>query len=70
VTRLLTAHDLHRALYAGDDTTDLDGFTALNGLELAIRVAVSSPEAPADLAERADLVVDSPASFAELLAKL
>jgi trehalose-phosphatase len=70
VTRLLTAHNLHRALYAGDDTTDLDGFTALNGLELAIRVAVGSPEAPADLAGRADIVVDSPAELAELLGKL
>lgn len=70
VAHLLAAHDLQRALYAGDDTTDLDGFAALDGLELAIRVAVSSPEAPATLAGRADIAVDSPAAFAELLATL
>jgi trehalose 6-phosphate phosphatase len=70
VSRLLAAHDLRRGLYAGDDTTDLDGFAALDGLELAIRVAVSSAEAPAALAERADIVVDSPAAFADLLERL
>ena len=32
VRRLLAAHGLERALYAGDDTTDLDGFAALDGL--------------------------------------
>jgi trehalose 6-phosphate phosphatase len=70
VKHLLAAHNLHRGLYAGDDTTDLDGFSALDGLELGIRVAVSSPEAPPDLAKQADLVVDSPAALAELLARL
>jgi trehalose 6-phosphate phosphatase len=70
VTSLLASHALHRALYAGDDTTDLDGFMALDGLELAIRVAVQSAEGPADLAQRADIVVDSPASLAGVLAGL
>lgn len=67
VVRLLAESGLRRALYAGDDTTDLDGFTALDGLELAVRVAVSSPEAPTELGRRADLVVGSPAAFLELL---
>jgi len=67
VRRLLDETGLRRALYAGDDTTDLDGFAALDGLELAVRVAVASPEGPAELRARADVVVDSPASFAELL---
>ncbi len=70
VIHLLAAHDLHRALYAGDDTTDLDGFAALDGLELGIRVAVSSAEAPSGLVERADIVVDSPAALGELLASI
>lgn len=70
VAHLLAAHDLRRALYAGDDTTDLDGFAALDGLDLAVRIAVSSAEAPAGLADRADIVVDSPAALAELLARL
>jgi trehalose 6-phosphate phosphatase len=70
VTSLLAAHGLQRALYAGDDTTDLDGFAALDGLELAVRVAVRSAEGPESLAEQADLVVDSPAGLAALLAEL
>ena len=44
VRRLLEQHALTRALYAGDDTTDLDGFAALDGLEVAVRVAVVSAE--------------------------
>jgi trehalose-phosphatase len=70
VASLLAAHGLNRALYAGDDTTDLDGFAALDGLELAVRVAVQSAEGPADLSTRADLVVDSPAALAALLTQL
>src|SRR5262249_26095057 len=57
VRRLLGERGLRRALYAGDDATDLDAFHGLDGLEVALRVAVSSPEAPAGLVEAADLVV-------------
>jgi trehalose 6-phosphate phosphatase len=70
VARLLAEHDLRRGLYAGDDTTDLDGFRALDGLELAVRVAVRSPEAPPTLAEAADVVVDSPEELLEVLRRL
>jgi trehalose 6-phosphate phosphatase len=70
VRRLLTAHGIERALYAGDDTTDLDGFAALDGLEAAVRVAVASPEAPTALAAQADVVVSSPEELAGLLARL
>jgi trehalose 6-phosphate phosphatase len=70
VRRLLETSGLRRALYAGDDTTDLDGFAALDGLDAAVRVAVSSPEGPIELGERADLVVGSPASFLEVLRQL
>ena len=70
VEHLLQQTDLRRALYAGDDTTDLDAFAALDGLELAVRVAIASPEAPAALRARADLVLDSPAALAVLLAEL
>ena len=59
VRRLLAAHGLQRALYAGDDTTDLDGFAALDGLQYAVRVAVVSTEGPSDLGARADVVVGS-----------
>jgi trehalose 6-phosphate phosphatase len=70
VLRLLDETGLDRALYAGDDTTDLDGFAALDGLEVAVRVAVASSEGPSELRERADVVVDSPAAFAKLLRDL
>jgi trehalose 6-phosphate phosphatase len=70
VRRLLAETRLRRALYAGDDTTDLDGFAALDGLELAVRVAVASPESPPELRRLADLVVESTADFAALLHRL
>jgi trehalose-phosphatase len=70
VRQLLDRSGLRRALYAGDDTTDLDGFTALDGLEAAVRVAIVSTEGPSELGAHADLIVGSPAAFRELLARL
>jgi trehalose 6-phosphate phosphatase len=70
VQALLVDRGLRRALYAGDDTTDLDGFRGLDGLEVAVRVAVGSPEGPPELREAADLVVDGPAGALELLRAL
>jgi trehalose 6-phosphate phosphatase len=70
VTQLLEEAGLRRALYAGDDTTDLDGFRALDGLEVGIRVAVSSDEAPSELVDAADVVVNSPAELLALLSRL
>src|SRR4051794_10896711 len=70
VIHLLEREGLQRALYAGDDTTDLDAFAALEGLELAVRVAVASPEGPEELRAQADLVVASPAELAGLLRAL
>jgi trehalose 6-phosphate phosphatase len=70
VRMLLEERGLGRALYAGDDTTDLDAFRGLDGLELAVRVAVASAEGPPELVEAADLVVDSPQELVGLLARL
>jgi trehalose 6-phosphate phosphatase len=70
VAHLLAKSGLRRALYAGDDTTDLDAFRALDGLELGVRVAVASSEGPPELRDTADLVVDGPAAFLELLRSL
>jgi trehalose 6-phosphate phosphatase len=70
VRRLLEERGLRRALAAGDDTTDLDSFSALDGLDVAVRVAVASPESPRALIEAADLVVASPAEFLEVLRRL
>jgi trehalose 6-phosphate phosphatase len=70
VRHLLEESGLTRALYAGDDTTDLDGFAALDGLEAAVRVAVVSTEGPSELGERADLIVSSTEELLELLKRL
>jgi len=70
VRRLLEEVSLDRALYAGDDTTDLDAFRALEGLEVGVRVAVVSEEGPAELAREADIAVGSPGELAELLRML
>jgi trehalose 6-phosphate phosphatase len=70
VQALLEERGLRRALYAGDDTTDLDAFRGLDGLEIAVRIAVASAEAPPGLREAADLTVGSPAELLELLRKL
>ena len=70
VRHLLAGADLQHALYAGDDTTDLDAFHALEELALGVCVAVSSDEAPEELVRTADIVVDSPAQLVELLRRL
>ncbi len=70
VRRLLEEHGLRRALAAGDDTTDLDAFAALDGLDVAVRVAVASEEAPGALLDTADVVVGSTGEFLDLLRKL
>ena len=67
VRQLLADAGLQRALVAGDDTTDLDAFRALDGLELAVRVAVASDEGPPELRDAADIVVASAEEFLELL---
>jgi trehalose 6-phosphate phosphatase len=70
VAHLLGERGLTRALYAGDDTTDLDAFAAVAPLELGVRVAVASPEGPAALREAADVVVGGPAELLQLLQRL
>jgi trehalose 6-phosphate phosphatase len=70
VRALITRAGVSRALYAGDDTTDVDAFRGLDGLELGVRVAVDSGEAPPDLVAAADLVVDGTAGVLALLRAL
>ena len=70
VRSLLEETGLRRALYAGDDVTDLDGFAALDGLDLAVRVAVASAESPSELAQRADMQVSDPSAFVEILRQI
>lgn len=68
------AAGLEAVVFAGDDTVDLPGFDALDELAAqgvaTLRVAVESDEAPRELLERADVVVDGPAGAVELLRKL
>jgi trehalose 6-phosphate phosphatase len=70
VRALVTRAGVRRALYAGDDRTDLDAFDGLDGLELGVRVAVRSAEAPPELLAAADLVVDGPDGVRDLLRRL
>nr|MDQ3958484.1 trehalose-phosphatase [Actinomycetota bacterium] len=74
VRRRVEEADLSAAAFAGDDRVDLPGFDALD--ELAerglgtLRIAVASNEAPPELLERADVVVDGPAGALRFLRSL
>ena len=70
VQALLAERGLARALYAGDDTTDLDAFRALDGLEVGVRIAVASAEGPPALTQAADLVVADTGELRDLLRRL
>ncbi len=76
VTALLRGAPVGAALYVGDDTTDLDAFRGLRtlvqsgSLEYAVCVAVGSDEAPPELAQEADVLVDGPAGVRRLLEAL
>ena len=70
VTKLLADRNLRRALYAGDDTTDLDAFRALDGLDVSVRIAVVSNEGPVELREAADLTVGRPEELLAVLRRL
>jgi trehalose 6-phosphate phosphatase len=69
---LLLSHRVTGAIYAGDDTTDLDAFAGIRRWALraggtAVAVAVTSKEMPAQLRERADLVVDGVQGWADVM---
>ena len=65
---------LSAAMFIGDDRVDIPAFEALDELAAegvtTVRVAVDSSEAPPELVERADIVVNGPAGTIELLRKL
>ena len=73
VASLLTGGRIGGAVYAGDDRTDLDAFRRLRELagagELAtaICVGIVSPEAPPELPEESDLIVDGPEGWLTIL---
>lgn len=70
VRHLLAERGIGRALYAGDDTTDLDAFRAIAELELGVRVAVVTAESPPGLREAADIALGDPDELVALLRRL
>jgi trehalose 6-phosphate phosphatase len=72
VRELLRSTGVHGCLYAGDDTADLDAFSALDQLEstASVKVAVRSEETPAELISAADVVVERPGGLVELLSAM
>ena len=76
VRNLLAGADVAHAMYAGDDSTDLDAFRALadlaaeGELQTAVRVGVRSDEGPAEIERQADLLVDGPPGVHRLLESL
>jgi trehalose 6-phosphate phosphatase len=76
VAALLRGSPVTAALYVGDDSTDVDAFRGLRGmvesgrLSASLCAAVSSDEAPAELAQEADLVVEGTRGVRELLEAL
>ena len=73
VASLLAGERLGAAIYAGDDRTDLDAFRRLRELgeegtlQTAVCVGIASPEAPPELREESDLVVDGPEGWLAIL---
>jgi trehalose-phosphatase len=70
VRSLLDGAGLERALVAGDDTTDLDAFRAVEDLTHRVRIAVLAPESPELLAEHAEIVLHSTEEFLDVLRRL
>jgi trehalose 6-phosphate phosphatase len=76
VRTLVEGAQSRAALFGGDDATDLDAFEALESLqaegrlEAVVRVGVRSEEGPAEIVERADIVVDGVEGFTRVLAAL
>ena len=68
------ARAYERRIFAGDDLGDLAAFDQVFGDPehdvQPVRIAVRSSEAPPELLERADVIVDGPRGLAELLAEL
>ena len=68
------AAGLGAACFLGDDRGDLEAFGALDRLAeggaAVVRVAVASDEAPSELLERADVVVEGPEGALDVLRRL
>jgi trehalose-phosphatase len=73
VASILAEDGVDRVVYAGDDRTDVDAFRRLAELRdagelvAAVRVGVLSAEGPPEVAEEADVTVEGPAGWLEIL---
>ena len=73
VRRLVEEYGPEKALFIGDDTTDLDAFRALEELRQegvlreTLRIGVRSDEGPPEIVSEADLVVDGVEGVGEVL---
>jgi trehalose 6-phosphate phosphatase len=73
VASILAEDGVDRVVYAGDDRTDVDAFRRLAELReagelvAAVRVGVLSVEGPPEVAEEADVTVEGPAGWIEIL---
>ncbi|HWD66016.1 MAG TPA: trehalose-phosphatase [Solirubrobacteraceae bacterium] len=76
VANLLKDAEVTKAMFVGDDVTDLDAFAALRQLgeqgtlEHVVCVGVSSEDGPPEIVDQADLVVDGTDGVRELLGTL
>jgi trehalose 6-phosphate phosphatase len=76
VRALVEEYGPQRAMFIGDDTTDLDAFRELEKprdegkLQEILRVGVASEEGPPEITSEADLVVDGVEGVGELLREL
>ncbi|HEY3193548.1 MAG TPA: trehalose-phosphatase [Solirubrobacterales bacterium] len=76
VAALIPVRPVDFALYAGDDRTDVDAFTALrtlledSALRAAACIAVASDESPPEVSREADLTVAGPEGFVRVLEAL
>ncbi len=76
VRKLVEEYGPEKALFIGDDTTDLDAFRELEALREegvlseTLRVGVKSEEGPSEIVSEADLVVDGVDGVGEVLRTL
>jgi trehalose 6-phosphate phosphatase len=76
IAALIPARPVNAALYGGDDRTDVDAFKALRTLaedgvlSASVCVGVASDESPPEVSAEADITVEGPDGFVEVLEAL
>jgi trehalose 6-phosphate phosphatase len=74
VRRVIAESNARSVIVAGDDLADLSAFAAALEVKArggdALRIAVDSAEAPSELIDQADVIVDGPPGLLEFLRRL